>query len=292
MSTHDMVAHNWANQTGRARNGKNMFYEGNTIYSYGRHFPIARIVENKAGEKAYLFTTRNRSVSTSKHKSIVKRALCRDMPCFEVLSFDLHKENIADYAVRVESILKSAARRRNPGYKIIDLRLAQSIADEARRYARFFRLGNVRLPKLSAETDAQLQALREAELEAQRKKAQERRVDLERVEREDVPRWLAGEKIHLPYDYPRRLMRCNGDMIETSAGACFPIADAREAFPKLLELHKRACEEGGESYTDIRLGDFRVDWVSCEAVRAGCHIVEWKEVIRIANLIFGEGYVD
>ena len=42
--THDEVAHAWANQTHEAMRGCNVFFEGDTIFSYGHHFPIARIV--------------------------------------------------------------------------------------------------------------------------------------------------------------------------------------------------------------------------------------------------------
>ena len=52
-------------------NGNNMFIEGNTIYSYGHHFPIA--VKMKDG--SCIFNADGYSVTTSKHKGYVRRAL-------------------------------------------------------------------------------------------------------------------------------------------------------------------------------------------------------------------------
>ena len=50
----------------------NMFFENDVIYSYGHHFPIARIYRITGIAK---FTTRKYSVTTAKHKSIARRHL-------------------------------------------------------------------------------------------------------------------------------------------------------------------------------------------------------------------------
>ena len=46
-----------------------IFFDGNIIYSYGRHFPIAKIVGN-----TILITTRSWSVTTARHVSMVHSA--------------------------------------------------------------------------------------------------------------------------------------------------------------------------------------------------------------------------
>jgi hypothetical protein len=58
-------------QGSRAAHSKNMFIDGDTIYSYGHHFPIAKRFD--AG--GFIFTTSGYSVSTSIHKGHVRRAL-------------------------------------------------------------------------------------------------------------------------------------------------------------------------------------------------------------------------
>lgn len=50
--------------------GSNMFIDGDTIYSYGYHFPIARRMNGY-----YLFNSRGYSYSTYRHKQYVLSAL-------------------------------------------------------------------------------------------------------------------------------------------------------------------------------------------------------------------------
>lgn len=52
-----MVAHLWANEKQKSARGSNFFFDGASIYSFGRHFEAGRIVCNKRGEKAYLINT-------------------------------------------------------------------------------------------------------------------------------------------------------------------------------------------------------------------------------------------
>lgn len=56
---------------GREGRSGHLYTEGDTIYSYGPHFPIARIV----GDKKVIFTKRGYSMTTSHHKNLVRRAL-------------------------------------------------------------------------------------------------------------------------------------------------------------------------------------------------------------------------
>lgn len=53
-----------------------VWFNGDTIYSYGRHFPVAQRVICCEGE-VYYFTSRGYSVTTSQHKSAVMSQLSR-----------------------------------------------------------------------------------------------------------------------------------------------------------------------------------------------------------------------
>ena len=46
-----MVAHLWANEMKEFANGSNFYFEDESIYSYGSHFEVGRIVRNKRGER-------------------------------------------------------------------------------------------------------------------------------------------------------------------------------------------------------------------------------------------------
>lgn len=69
-----MVAHLWANEKKESARGSNFFFEGRSIYSYGYHFEVGRIVRNKCGKKAYLLNDKYYSSSTCKHQHCVRSA--------------------------------------------------------------------------------------------------------------------------------------------------------------------------------------------------------------------------
>lgn len=63
------VAEAFANGAEKGK-GNNMFIEGNVLYSYGHHFPLA--VRTSGG---FLINQDKYSSSTSKHQSYVRRSL-------------------------------------------------------------------------------------------------------------------------------------------------------------------------------------------------------------------------
>ncbi len=72
------VAENWRDQTGKAKNGSSMYYEGKTIYSYGYHFPMAYITDSTfQGKDIILQNSNGYSNSTAKHLNHM-RGQCYD----------------------------------------------------------------------------------------------------------------------------------------------------------------------------------------------------------------------
>jgi hypothetical protein len=71
-------AHVWAQQTqqdGRSPKGQ-MYFHGDTIFSYGAHYPIARYTDATLnGARVVLFNSEKNSPTTGTHKDCVKRAL-------------------------------------------------------------------------------------------------------------------------------------------------------------------------------------------------------------------------
>lgn len=114
----DEIAHLWAHKTqDDARNhGGNFYFDGDTIYSYGSHFPIARHVTNDKGEAAILFTNRTWGPTTAKHVGQVRRAIPHGVPVFEV--HDPSHDTKGEYRTQradVEALIKKlqAARPDN-----------------------------------------------------------------------------------------------------------------------------------------------------------------------------------
>lgn len=62
------VAENWRQQTNKAKNGSSMYYEGNVIFSYGPHFPMALLTSSTYNGKAIVLQNAyTYSNSTAKH---------------------------------------------------------------------------------------------------------------------------------------------------------------------------------------------------------------------------------
>ena len=114
----DMVAHLWAHKSQDfARNpGHNFYFHGDTIYSYGSHFPVARHVENKRG-RAVLFTTRSYSSTTAGHKCMVEGA-CRHLTVFHVADVNgtEPRKQFAEYRAAYMALVGkyAKARQRKP----------------------------------------------------------------------------------------------------------------------------------------------------------------------------------
>lgn len=72
------------NEKKESARGSNLFFEGRSIYSYGYHFEVGRIVRNKCGEKAYLLNDKYYSSSTCKHQRCVRSAIPTGSKVFSV----------------------------------------------------------------------------------------------------------------------------------------------------------------------------------------------------------------
>lgn len=102
-----MVAHLWAHEQEESARGSNFFFEGRSIYSYGRHFEVGRIVKNKQGEKAYLINEDYYSVTTSKHQRYVRDAIPTWAMVFSVEYNISDTGNMGFVASKLESIKES-----------------------------------------------------------------------------------------------------------------------------------------------------------------------------------------
>lgn len=102
-----MVAHLWAHEQEESVSGSNFFFEGTSIYSYGYHFEVGRIVKNKQGKKAYLINEDYYSATTSKHQCYVRNAIPTWAMVFSVGDNISDTGNMRFVASKLESIKKS-----------------------------------------------------------------------------------------------------------------------------------------------------------------------------------------
>lgn len=272
---HNAVAHAWAHQTGRTRRGFNMFYEGETIYSYGRHFPIARLVTAANGERVVLFTSRSYSVSTAKHKTIVWRAVSH-LTIFDVENPSAPPSN-ADFDAMVLKA-RDAVAKAGRARKLADYHLgsARRWLNDANEFSRAFHLGRetVTLESLGvAVADLEARIAEAGRAEAARR-ASEARINAQ-ANRERLRLWLKGESVRPPHTL-RPMVRVCGDMVETTWGATVPLLDALRTYYAAKALSGRAAGLSA-SHTVENVGHYGNATVDGRGnIRVGCHTIPFR----------------
>lgn len=295
------IPHLWAHRTqDEARNRQgNLYFTGDTIYSYGSHFPVARHVTNAAGERGVLFTTATYSVTTSSHCSAVRSAipsgirvflvpnLCHGRYSGSVLTADDHASNLADYTERIEKHVVTSARARSSYAKAWNNQHAGHLRDQAFAYCAFFGQPAPNIPEVPEIDSEALNAIRKREAKRAAEKAEQtKRERAEALVRQQelISKWRAGQYSGCLYDVPT-MLRIDGDEVVTSRGARFPVQHAKRAlaFVRRVRRSQEAYVRNGHT---IHLGPYALDRIEPDGtVKAGCHVVSWEEIARIAPFL-------
>lgn len=317
------IPHLWAHGlpkgSGRIRNGgaNNFYAEGDTIYSYGYHFPIARRVD-MGSEVVYLFTTRTYSVTTSGHIGAVRAAIPHGAEVYRIPPKDAEGRNLWDALARRDSrpivdyyrsLIDDAAERavapriRATTRAAIMREIESTVADWRKVRERFgLRCAE---DKVSAPSNLEEVRARVAEERAKVKRAEERaaKVAAEVARREEeeaarreslavslIPAWRAGGSPIIPRGDVERtigigdvrypVLRIVGEEVETSKGARVPVDEARRFLAILPRLIERMGEESAE-----RIGHYSRISATPEGLRIGCHLIPYAEVRAFVGFV-------
>ncbi len=292
------IPHKWFHRTqDSARNSRgSLYFENETIFSYGSHFPIARHVANKKKRRAILFTTQSHSVTTSQHCSAVRSSIPSDALIFHVPNVNVssdwqamvrHEENIADYVKRIESAIVASARGRSSWTKESNHTDAINLTAEVKAYAAFFSLKLPKLPSVPDLDSEEMQVIRTREAKNAAKKAEETRlakIERAKLDAEQAEEWRNGTYSGYLYNHPV-MLRINGEDIETSRGARVPVSHALRGLRFV-----RAVVARGEPYQrdgrTLHLGNYAIDRIDADGtLHAGCHVISHSEIERIAPLL-------
>lgn len=283
------VAHVWAQQRKESGKGSNFFFEGDTLYSYGKHFAVGRILPTGVA----VLATRGYSPTTLRHQSYARRAVnhrdivfCNDpadsaatnarvaradivgeladmqKPRIRQTTKDAHAAKALHLAEQFNAYLAAVtAVGEGAGTDPIDIGNLQDVAEEAAR-ARV----------AAAAMQAEQQKARAAGLA------------------QTLADWRAGEVLQATrlYELPPAL-RLTGQApnftVETSHGASIPVADAERLWPIVLRVRA-----GSKDYTPGEpLGDYRLTQIRTDgSIRVGCHDIAFSELESIA---FQLGYI-
>lgn len=107
--------------------------------------------------------------------------------------------------------------------------------------------------------------------------------DRERRNARALADWLSGQRVSSSILYTHdALLRIVGDTVETSRGARFPVSHAVRGLALVRAVMARGEEWRTNGHT-CHLGHYRVDCITADGtVYAGCHVVPWSSIERIA----------
>ena len=284
-SSHNEVAHIWASQSLAEGRAGNIFFENGVIYSYGHHFPVARFAPEYGD--IVLFTLRDYSSSTGKHKGIIRNAIpnrYQIVYCDDITRPPSH--NLDIWANRAERLRADFAKntrkitRGNLANELFENNAAASSYCEATITPR-----QQWISISDSEREARAYVIEAARLRdakrAIKQSEQNRIAALEAGERLEL--WKIGENVNTNgFQFSDTLLRIKGEQIETTRGAKIPISDALKIYP-LLDRAKRTGNKLEAGLHNINLGAYRFNSFDGENLIVGCHSIAWAQIEKMAQ---------
>lgn len=297
------VAHLWAHRKaaeGRNRTG-NFYFTGDTIYSYGSHFPIAKLVR-RGNKDIVLFTTREFSNMTTQHKYKVLRA-CSHLQVIKVPDVHANSRQILAYHKDTCNELLTAARKRRSGCVMNDdLVQVERVIESFNLYAKLFGLvARMAKPKDWKELwtrSLELKSTFETQSQERLKKKAEERERIAKLLQQEfdkvLPEWEAGRLT--THQLPRHeeiYLRKRKNFIETSRGALFPFDSGRVVFELIMTARNNRSVINDVDYqkpAGDNIRHYAIEQIDADgAVHSGCHHIKWPQIERFARRI---GWMD
>lgn len=280
------VAHAWANQTKQSGKGSNMFFEGDTIYSYGYHFPIAKFITIDENNFIVLNYT-NYSNTTSKHQAHVRSSIPHNYEILHVIDMNFgyygHEKNLKHYINKIGEHLAKA--KRSNKYKDFQITETKRYINTLHDYIRLFKIDLSRyaellqdLPKYAIDVEEYLQS--EQYLNWQ-KKTEQIKIEQEKqrlIEQAENIVKFREFKVNHVYSLPTNLLRYHSDKneVQTSGG----VNMAKDTF---LAYYDRFIKN------DLRIGEkiehYQYGGTKDNIVFVGCHKFELSEIENLINTI-------
>jgi hypothetical protein len=269
------LCHKWANmeqESGRTSTGS-LFFNRNTIYSYGDHFAIAKHVTNEQGQRAILFTERDYSNTTAKHKRSVWMSCKNDNIIFCANPIGSHETNFKNWEQRAEH---EAARKLQTARKPEKyLQILSNIQDVAIKYADFF---SIEIPEtlkavLSIKDKNEFLQYENKAIELAKIEKAKKAKEQKRKFKEDIKKWFNCETSRLYTTYKYDFLRINENRIETTQAVQIP-----------LELGKRLYQSIKNQ--SLKVGDkvlnYSVNEIGNE-IKIGCHTFKQSYLLKFGS---------
>jgi hypothetical protein len=292
----DEIFHAWAHQTHEAGEcPARVSFEGPILYSYST--AIGAIVKAADGTDVYLFDATSYSMTTSQHQGGMRQAVPHSAKKFRVpgLSESYSRVDLAQivksWTREVEKLLEDSHASREPKKSRL-LGEAGLIVQTMGEFIEVFDLKDQTLPELPADKmELGFYMGRVAARKAEAERERERKATLanrgfKAIAKRMLKDWLTGEITHLNHAHliPTEL-RIVDDTVETTRGVSFPVAHAKLGL-RLVEAVMARGKEWTANGEQCRLGFFRIEKIEANGtVTAGCHVVTWAAISRIADQI-------
>jgi hypothetical protein len=292
LSSNREVAHYFANNVQSEGSASNFFFEDDKLYSYGKHFCVAR----RLPSGLFAFTTRTYGNSTAKHLNYARSALshkslvwCND-PC------DSARQNKAAAQSEIETQLANAERPRirqttRDSCKAAALNLAEkfnlylaALPDDERGNVAPFDVSGLDEMRAAMVAQEQAKAARE---EIRKAAAQVAAREYLADWRKDLSMRTQGMNslppaLRLAYR-ERYADKAGHHTIETSHGAEIPADDARALWPLIVSVKRgeRTSEEAARIMR--RLGVYTLNQIRADgSIVVGCHDIAYSEIALMA----------
>ena len=278
--SHSEVCHVWAQRSQERGEAGNIFFEGNSIYSYGYHYEIARFENNHV-----ILNDTGYSSSTSKHIGHVLSAVSHYETFHVSNTFpneilkdisdkwdkiqksrkpDLYYQS--DFLTRWNEYLTKFTAKEQKGLKADYKKELSKIRGLQKRLDNFYNSDN--LKELVSKNLKKERSRKEAKIRQAQKEFNDQIKVFKRYERNDVNTWnrILPDVSNLAY---LRISE-DGTKVETSKGIRIDIDKARVLF-KLIEAGRDVKGYKIDHYTVISMNG---------SLKVGCHTISKEEVFE------------
>lgn len=302
------LVHIWAHDTSvdlRNSHG-NVYSVGDTIYSYGHHFPMAKRKEIN-GNVVFLINPDSYSSTTSGHQSAVRSACSGngeliDLPVhlWSSVYWRISGADIREYFNKeIERVMCDANNnrmgywRRNNAINAADVYTTHyntlkrlfhfRVRNSVTTYVEPDLIESKR--KQNERDDARAERWKEQQArwnEEQKKCAAERElkeIELRKTIPQRIEAWRNGESVDTSYFPDTQLMRIKDGYVETTMHARVEVSDAA----KFLTFDIQKVKERPGLRHDINIGPYHGVIGTDKELIIGCHHFTWEEVGKLSD---------
>lgn len=282
-SSHSELAHVWANQLQSDGRAGNMFFQNESIYSYGSHYEIAKFVTAPNGQKVCFVNANGYSNSTAKHTGHVWNAIPDGIRAYKVpfatgSSYSYRRYHhfdvqslpgiIAAMYVECKNSCHDQIKARTNFYKFNQ---ASGIYDNIVEICQLFDLEIPARPENWDDARIKSENLRNTHAE---REAQRHEKDLQK-NLELLAKWLQHEFNGQLYNVPVHLrISRDGKLIETTKGAKVNLETALRLLAKL---------RNGSDVKGEKIDGFTLIENTDDHVKIGCHTISWPIINNFFN---------